>query len=188
MTSPMKLAHVVYRTDDHLKMADWYCKVLDGSIRHKDEMLAFMSYDDEHHRLAFAKMGASEQPGERTRGVDHVAFTYASIGDLLATWERLDRAGIKPVLCINHGPTTSMYYEDPERNRIELQVDNMSMDEANNFIQSERFKRNPFGILFTPEELLHRYRSGEAQEELVKWPDSDDDCMPPAHLAQSVGG
>ena len=38
-------------------------------------------------------------------------------------YKRLKQQDIVPWWCINHGPTTSMYYRDPDNNQIELQVD-----------------------------------------------------------------
>ena len=42
-----------------------------------------------------------------------MAFTYEKLSELLGNYERLRDRGIKPVWCVNHGPTTSMYYSDP---------------------------------------------------------------------------
>jgi hypothetical protein len=33
---------------------------------------------------------------------------------------------IRPFYSINHGPTTSLYYTDPDGNRVELLVDNFA--------------------------------------------------------------
>jgi hypothetical protein len=61
-------------------------------------------------------------PGERDSGdfcagkeagLHHMAFTFKSLGELLETFTRLKDGGIRPFWCINHGPTTSMYYRDP---------------------------------------------------------------------------
>ena len=35
-------------------MVDWYTTVLAAEVVHSNDMLAFMTYDDEHHRLAIA--------------------------------------------------------------------------------------------------------------------------------------
>jgi catechol-2,3-dioxygenase len=34
----------------------------------------------------------------------------------------------------NHGLTTSLYYRDPDGNKVELQVDNMTMEQADEFM------------------------------------------------------
>src|SRR3546814_1987062 len=93
---------------------------------------------------------------------DLCAFTYATLADLMATYERLRDKGIRPVFPINHGPTTSMYYADPDGNQIELQVDNYDkIEDATAFFYSEAFAENPVGVEFDPDELLRRLRAGD---------------------------
>ena len=88
-------------------------------------------------------------------GTDHIAFAHADLGDLLYTYARLKREGIEPYWCVNHGPTTSMYYKDPDGNRVELQVDNFpTADEANAWMRSGEFAANPIGVVFDPDALL----------------------------------
>ena len=45
-------------------------------------------------------------------GVYHVAYTYASPGDLFKNYEQLKAEGIMPYWCVHHGFTVSMYYAD----------------------------------------------------------------------------
>src|SRR3546814_9089830 len=99
-------------------------------------------------------------------------LTYATLADLMATYERLRDKGIRPVFPINHGPTTSMYYADPDGNQIELQVDNYDkIEDATAFFYSEAFAENPVGVEFDPDELLRRLRAGEPEEDLKRRPD-----------------
>src|SRR5689334_906384 len=120
---PSKFAHAVLRTNKFKEMVEWYRTVLQAEVVSQNEMLAFMTYDDEHHRLAIAAIpGLADRPRHCT-GLDHLAYTYANLGDLVATYERLKAAGITPVMPINHGPTLSLYYRDPDGNKVELQID-----------------------------------------------------------------
>jgi catechol-2,3-dioxygenase len=167
--SPRKLAHVVLHTRSNLDaMVEWYCTVLGAHIVFNAGRLVFLSYDDEHHRIAIAR---SEDLGERPPravGLGHIAFTYDNIEALLVTYARLKQTGILPFCCVNHGPTTSLYYYDPDRNRIELQVDNFAdMTEATTLMQ-EQFSINPIGEEFDPEDLLARLSSGVDPDELVR--------------------
>ena len=167
--SPRKLAHVVLRTKSNFDaMVKWYCTVLGARVVFNAGRLIFLSYDHEHHRIAIA---ASQDLAERPRravGLDHIAFTYEDIEALLTTYARLRQAGILPFCCVNHGPTTSLYYYDPDQNRIELQVDNFAdMTEATALMQ-EQFSINPVGVEFDPEEMLARLRSGASSDELVR--------------------
>jgi catechol-2,3-dioxygenase len=168
---PAKLAHFVLRTSRFDTMIGWYQTVLGAEIAHADGMLAFLTYDDEHHRLAIAQLPGLEERSPMAVGTDHVAFTYADMGDLLYTYARLKREGITPFWCINHGPTTSMYYKDPDGNKVELQIDNFpTTEETNRWMRSGDFAENPLGIIFDPDELLARYQAGEPMEKLVKRP------------------
>ena len=54
MAAPSKFAHVVYNTHRYREMIDWYLMVFEARVQHGDDRLTFLTYDDEHHRFAFA--------------------------------------------------------------------------------------------------------------------------------------
>lgn len=167
--SPARLAHLVFRTPRYDAMVAWYTAVLGARTVFSDAMLTFLTYDDEHHRVAFVNLPQLADLDPGAAGVDHVAFTYNSLGDLLATYERLKAAGILPVWCINHGPTTSMYYSDPDGTRVELQIDNFATSEAlEAWFRSGAFAANPIGVEYDPDDLLRMFREGRPVEELVR--------------------
>ena len=168
---PIRLAHVVLRTTRFAEMVAWYRTVLAAEIAHADDMLAFLTYDDEHHRIAIACLPGLEERSPAAAGTDHIAFTHADLGDLLQTYARLKSEGIEPFWSINHGPTTSLYYKDPDGNKVELQVDNFATaDECNAWMRSGAFAANPIGVVVEPEELLARYRAGEPLAALAAQP------------------
>jgi catechol-2,3-dioxygenase len=169
--TPCQLAHVVRRTSRFEEVVRWYCTVLGAEVVHSDGMLAFLTYDDEHHRIAIAGIpGLDEQPA-MAAGTDHIAFTYASLGDLLHTYLRLKAEGIDPYWCINHGPTTSMYFKDPDGSRVELQVDNMpTTDAIEQWMRSGAFAANPIGVVFDPVQLVAHFEAGEPLEKLTARP------------------
>jgi len=171
--SPVKLAHIVLRTDKFDELIHWYQTVLNAGIAFNDGALAFLCYDDEHHRIAVVKVpGVRPQP-DGIAGVHHFAFTYANLGDLLSNYMRLKATGIEPVWSINHGPTTSLYYEDPDRNQVELQIDNYdSVEEAGEFLFTSAFETNPIGVDFDPEDLYRRHKAGEDETSLKMRPES----------------
>jgi catechol-2,3-dioxygenase len=169
--APVQLAHIVRRTSRFEAMLQWYQTVLAAQVVHSDGILAFLSYDDEHHRIAIAQIPGLEDQPPMAAGTDHVAFTHADLGDLLYTYARLKSEGIEPYWCINHGPTTSMYYKDPDGNRVELQVDNFpTAEETNRWMHSGDFAANPIGVVFDAENLLARYKAGEPVEKLTMRP------------------
>lgn len=167
--SPAKLAHVVLRTSQFEPMRDWYQTVLCARTVFADHGLAFLSYDEEHHRIALLHAADLRPQAKGTAGVHHVAFTYATLGELVLTYERLKAIGIEPVYCTNHGPTTSLYYRDPDLNQIELQVDNFdTVDEATAFFYSTAFNDNPIGVDFDPADLARRYHAGESEASIKR--------------------
>jgi len=179
VVKPRQLAHVVRRTSRFDELVHWYCTVLGAEVAHSDGMLAFLTYDDEHHRIAIAAIPGLEDQPAMAAGTDHIAFSYADLGDLLYTFERLRRVGIEPFWCINHGPTTSMYYKDPDGNKVELQVDNFaSTEETNRWMRSGEFAANPIGVVFDPEKLVARYRAGEPLATLIVRPPLPEGATP----------
>ncbi|HIC35434.1 MAG TPA: biphenyl 2,3-dioxygenase, partial [Gammaproteobacteria bacterium] len=79
--TPAKFAHFVLRVRDIEKSLDWYQKVLGMSIVHDAGNLAFLTYDDEHHRLALAKTPVETETVRGSPGLDHVAYTLATLGE-----------------------------------------------------------------------------------------------------------
>jgi catechol 2,3-dioxygenase-like lactoylglutathione lyase family enzyme len=190
--SPYKLAHLVLRVSNLERSVAWYSEVLGAHLVGSGGFFAGITYDEEHHRLGLIEVagaarttetfGAStlvHDEAERAAttdadalqfssepGLEHVAFTYDSLEGLLNTYVRLRDNDIKPILAVNHGPTTSFYYNDPDGFRVELQIDNLPMGTAQEFVDSQT---NIVGIVIDPEELLRRYQAGEPVRTLVTW-------------------
>ena len=178
---PTKLAHVVYQTNRMAEMRDWYCAALQAQVVYENEHLCFATYDDEHHRVAFVDFGPlaardaagaelGVKPGDAP-GLHHVAFTFGALGELLDNYCRLRDRGIRPFFCVNHGPTTSMYYRDPDGNRVELQIDNFATaEEGRDWLRTPAFAANPIGVEFDPDQLVARFRAGVPAAELLARP------------------
>lgn len=179
--APSLFAHFVLRSSDMTRLVDWYCTVLAMRVVQRNDFICFMTYDQEHHRLAVVNVAGLHEPGERAWGLAHVAYTFRSIGELLSTWRRLADQGIEPYRPIHHGPTISLYYRDPDGNSVELQVDRYrTKEECSAYFASEAFRRNPVGVAFDPAELAARYQAGVPEEELMAMPDG-----PPAPLGSA---
>jgi catechol 2,3-dioxygenase-like lactoylglutathione lyase family enzyme len=171
--SPVKLAHVVFRSSRYAEVVAWYKTVLGAQIAFANEVLTFLSYDDEHHRVAVINEPNLATRKTGTAGLHHIAFTFASLADLMGTYVRLRDLQIRPVFVINHGPTTSLYYEDPDGNNVELQIDNYdSIADATAFFYSDAFAENPVGVEFDPEEMLARFKAGEPEADLKRRPNA----------------
>jgi hypothetical protein len=126
-----------------------------------------LSYDDEHHRLAIMQRPGLLPKLKNMAGVDHHAYTYDTLENLLITWRRMKSNGHEPVWSTHHGGTISIYYQDRDKNLIETQVDVFdSIEETNKFLLGDDFQSNPIGVDFDPEDLWQRLKDGEAWEKL----------------------
>lgn len=165
--SPRKLAHIVYRTRRFDEMLEWYQFVFSARVQYQNPALAFLTYDEEHHRFALANLDViqpdSTEPEQKGLiGVDHVAYTYGSLDDLFENYQQLKEKGIEPYWCVHHGLTVSMYYADPDGNQMEFQVDAFeSMEEAGEYMRGPVNAENPVGVEYDPEEWLAQARAGK---------------------------
>ena len=115
------LGHVGLYCHDLGKMRDFYAGVLGLTISDEDleRGICFLSAapDAEHHELALVQ---AKDPAQVTRNVQQISFKVASLDDVRAFHHRLRDAGLKIDRTITHGIACSVYFYDPEDNRIEL--------------------------------------------------------------------
>ena len=50
--APAYIAHVVFKTPQLQSMVDWWCTVLEARPAIQNDELAFLTFDEEHHRIA----------------------------------------------------------------------------------------------------------------------------------------
>lgn len=169
MASPIKFAHVVLKTSQYSEMVSWWKNFLEASARHENDFISFLSYDDEHHRMAIVNQPNLTERLRSSAGVEHFAFTYASLEDLFGHYERLKSCGVQPFWMVNHGMTLSAYYRDPDGNQVEAQFDAMTMEQADEFMAGPLFAANPIGITVDFEQLVSRYRNGATVGEVTDY-------------------
>lgn len=171
---PKSFVHVVYRTRRFEEMLAWYQVVFDARVQQRNPVMAFLTYDEEHHRFAFVDLAVLQPEGYEKQkqglvGIDHVAYTYASLEDLLENYMQLKSKGIVPYWCVHHGMTISMYYADPDGNQMEFQVDVFeSLEEGNAFMCSPANMENPVGVEYDPEDWLAQMRAGAPVSEFLE--------------------
>ena len=173
MTAPTikpVMHHATFKTTRVQEMVDWYTKVLGIKVNFQFPGGAWTSNDRANHRLAFLAVPGLREDAEKIfhTGLHHTAFEYASVADLLASYARLKALGIEPEACVNHGMTTSLYYADPDKNMVELQVDNFGdWDKSSEWMRTApEFRANPIGAFFDPDLVLAAHRAGTSVEQI----------------------
>ena len=151
--SPIALAHVVLRSTPgkYRKMVSFYKELLNGEIIMEEKTFAFLRYDYEHHRIGILMTEETQSKEGDRAGLEHVSFTFANLTAMARVYQHLKGLGIEPYWAVNHGMTSSMYYRDPERNKVEIQVENFDTpEEADVFVRGALFKANPIGTDIDP--------------------------------------
>jgi catechol 2,3-dioxygenase-like lactoylglutathione lyase family enzyme len=167
---PAKLSHVVLRTAKLTQMRQWYLTTLNGHVQYENPNVCFLTYDEEHHRIGIVQIPGVTDETCTGPGLEHISFAYRHLGELLANYQRLKVVGVEPYWTVNHGPTISMYYRDPDGNRVELQYDVFSTAEGANRFIHENYAENFMGILFEPEDMIQKYEAGVSIDEIVNRP------------------
>ena len=121
-----RVGHLVLRTKDVQRSRRFFEEVLGLPVVAENERgMVFFSTDvkDNHHMLALmpAKEGAA-MPTPDHVGMQHVSFELGSFAELQAAWRRLKEEGVPIDHTVYHGVTKSVYFYDPDGNRLELYV------------------------------------------------------------------
>jgi catechol 2,3-dioxygenase len=117
----MAFSHMGLYVSDMVPMVDFYTGVLGFSVTDRANIrgvdVVFLSRSpDEHHQIVLVPGRVHGGPST----VNQISFRVISIGELRrvhAQLEALDVNGLNPT---NHGGSWSIYFLDPEGNRIEL--------------------------------------------------------------------
>ncbi len=166
---PFEMAHVNFHTSRLGEMKAWYMTVLEAKAVHADENYAFLSYDEDFHRIALIRNDRLGDKSGLEPAADHAAFAYRTLDELIHTYERLSEQDIHPVRVINHGPSISLYYLDPDGNHLELQVNRFgSMAEISEFLKSGSFAADPIGVEFDIARFIDALRAGASTDDLFR--------------------
>jgi len=171
-----RLHHLGLTTSDTEAMAGWYRTVLGMTIIHQTSSAipgqpgapaiksTWMTNDEANHRIALVEVPGIEADTERSRHrrVQHFAFEFQSLAELLGTYVRLKAQDILPVLCTDAGLQTAFYYKDPDGNVVELNVDNFGnhLTSSEYLKTSPEFAANPMGLYVDADKMVAAHEDG----------------------------
>ncbi|MGO8916708.1 MAG: VOC family protein [Stellaceae bacterium] len=121
----LRFSHIGLFVAEMARMVDFYSGVLGFAVtdhgRLGDAALTFLSRDPrEHHQLVLVE---GRPPGLPDRIVNQVSFRLDTLGELLLFWRRIGREAPRELVAVTHGNAWSIYFRDPEGNRLEVFTD-----------------------------------------------------------------
>ncbi|WP_374947303.1 VOC family protein [Agreia sp.] len=159
-----KLHHTTFTTLRLDEMVAWYENAVGLYPAFHGDQAAWLTNDEANHRIAFLSPPGLKHPVDKSHstGVHHTAFEYNTFDQWLDNYIRLRDQGILPFLWLDHGITMSVYYQDPDGNGVEIQVDCFgNWEDSKQWISSAlEFAENPIGSWFDPEKLVQARAEG----------------------------
>jgi catechol 2,3-dioxygenase len=123
---PLSMSHIGLYVHDLPRMEDFYTRVLGftvtdrGKVRGAD--IVFTSWDSkDHHQVALV----SGRPKDLAYNhINQISFRVVSVEDLQIVWKRVkSEADVTDMRAMDHGNAWSLYFRDPEGNRLEVFCD-----------------------------------------------------------------
>lgn len=168
--NPPVLHHTTFTTLKMDQMVEWYGLVCGLLPVFHFEGAAWLTNDAANHRIALLSPPGLKDPVDKghTTGLHHTAFEFATFDMWLNNYVRLRDHGILPFLTLDHGITMSLYYQDPDGNGVELQVDAFGdwADSKEWMAYSADFAVSPIGTYFDPEKLVDARANGMGFKEI----------------------
>lgn len=120
------LAHLGIFVTDLVAMEEFYTSVFGllvtdrgvGAI-FKNNLVFMSGSQDQHHQVVLATGRAPETPST----IMQLSFKVETLAQLRLLRDRALQYGATDLMGLNHGNAWSIYFHDPERNRIEVYLD-----------------------------------------------------------------
>jgi catechol 2,3-dioxygenase len=139
MAKIKKVGHVVLGVRDPQRSIAFYTEVLGMElVKVLDEMqMAFFSFGERDHDIAVIKVPDDQPVG--SSGLAHTALEIeGGEAQLRELYERLKGHGVEVEFTADHVLTKSMYFFDPDGNRLEIFCQAMPPAEAKQFLHDAR--------------------------------------------------
>ncbi len=117
-------SHFGFFVRDLELMSRFYCETFGLVVTDHgnlgDRQLTFLSGDPhEHHQIVLVSGRSAGADGEL---INQISFRLSSLADLRSLHASVQSGPVSEIVPINHGTSWSVYFRDPEGNRVELYV------------------------------------------------------------------
>ena len=125
MSFTLILSHVGVFVTDIKRMVDFYTRFLGFVVSDRgpnpNGEIVFLTRDPrEHHQLVMASGRPADLPFNQ---INQLSFRVDSLATLRALYQGLKNEPVESLGPITHGNALSVYFHDPEKNRVELLID-----------------------------------------------------------------
>ena len=118
MVRPKRIGHVVLSVRDLAESERFYTDVLGFRVSLKRDNGTFLTCGKIHHDLALFQAPEDAAPAGDL-GLNHIAVQIENLDELKEVHRRLKSCGARIDHLTDHGMTKSVYFRDPDGNRIE---------------------------------------------------------------------
>ena len=125
MAKPKRVGHLVLNVKNLDESTKFYSEVLGFEIALQRPTGTFLTCGKIHHDLALSQAPEGAMPvTEGQLGLNHFAVQVEDINDLKEVYDELKDSGASMDRNTDHGMTSSIYFFDPDGNKIEFFCNN----------------------------------------------------------------
>lgn len=139
MAKIKRVGHVVLGVRDPQRSIKFYTEALGMELVNvlEDMQMAFLSFGERDHDIAVIKVSEDQSVG--SAGLAHTALEIEGGQEQLRElYERLKSYGAKVEFTVDHVLTKSVYFFDPDGNRLEIFSQEMPAADAKQFLHDAR--------------------------------------------------
>jgi catechol 2,3-dioxygenase-like lactoylglutathione lyase family enzyme len=140
--------HLIYTGENYEKMVWWYKTLFGGDVAALEGAPGEEYSLDEAldsvvivKRADLKKVDVPFPPGKP--GILHMAWSYPSLAEILYVYREAKQNGIEVQSILNTGILIQFYYDDPDGNQVELQIDNYDTSAETQHVQRTNGMRIP---------------------------------------------
>ena len=141
MVQPKRIGHVVLNVRDVEASTKFYTDIIGFQIALQKEDATFLTCGTIHHDLALFKAKQSFRLDDGV-GLNHMALQVEDFDMLTKYYDVLKTNHVEIDRTIDHGMTSSIYFEDPDGNGIELFCNNQEDPAEGLAIMSDSTREN----------------------------------------------
>ena len=130
MAKIRRIQHAVFNVRDVEVSMKWYVEVLGMEVVSYEphRKAAFLTFGDEHHNIALFQWATNDARVEANHvGLNHLALEVeGGDAELKALHDHLKARGVQVDRLTDHVISHSVYFFDPDGNRLEIFIDRMA--------------------------------------------------------------